>query len=153
MDKIETKEYIKKYLHQKGYKITPQREIVISILLDHDEEHLSAEEVFLLAKEYNSGIGIATVYRTLEVLSDMEIIDKIIFKDGLARYDLQKISLKHSHHHLVCQKCNNIKEIDDDLLIDIYPILAQKYGFKLSDHQLTFYGICQNCYKEKGLDE
>ena len=144
----ETKQQIKKYLHQQGYKLTPQRELIINILLQNEKAHLSAEEIFLLTKKDNKAIGLATVYRTLEVLTDMEIVDKVIFQDGLARYDLQSLSLKHSHHHLVCQKCGNVEEIDDDFLSELAPQIKNKYQFTLADHQLTFYGLCHNCNQD-----
>ena len=62
-------ERIKKQLSGKGYKLTPQREATVRILLEHESDHLSAENVFLLVKEKNSDIGLATVYRTLELLT------------------------------------------------------------------------------------
>src|SRR5690625_5738268 len=72
---------IKKELHSKGYKLTPQREATLTVLLEREQDHLSAEEVFFLVKEKSPEIGLATVYRTLELLSELKIVDKINFGD------------------------------------------------------------------------
>src|SRR5699024_11565406 len=80
---------------------------------------LSAEEVFLLVKERAPEIGLATVYRTLELLSELTIIDKINFGDGVSRYDLRKEGVDHFHHHLVCMECGSVDEIIEDLLGDV----------------------------------
>src|SRR5690625_6241433 len=72
---------IKKQLHAKSYKLTPQREATLRVLLEREEDHLSAEEVFLLVKDKAPEIGLATVYRTLELLSELKIVDKINFGD------------------------------------------------------------------------
>ena len=60
------------------------------MLLEHEEDHLSAEDIYLLVKDKAPEIGLATVYRTLELLSELKIIDKINFGDGVSRYDLRK---------------------------------------------------------------
>src|SRR5690625_3311253 len=104
---------IKKQLHAKNYKLTPQREATLYVLLEREEDHLSAEEIFLLVKEKAPDIGLATVYRTLELLSELEIVDKINFGDGVSRYDLRKEGAEHFHHHLVCMECGSVEEIID----------------------------------------
>src|SRR5690625_5381799 len=83
-------ERIKKKLHAKSYKLTPQREATLLVLLEHESGHLSAEEIFLLVKEKAPEIGLTTVYRTLELLSELDIVDKINFEDGVSRYDVRK---------------------------------------------------------------
>ncbi len=60
------------------------------MLLENEKEHLSAEEIFFLVKKKSPEIGLATVYRTLEILTELKIVDKVSFNDGLARYDLRK---------------------------------------------------------------
>src|SRR5690625_7319953 len=81
---------IKKQLHSKSYKLTPQREATLRVLLEQNEEHLSAEEVFLLVKDKAPEIGLATVYRTLELLSELKVIDKINLGDGVSRNDIRR---------------------------------------------------------------
>lgn len=138
-------ERIKKQLHAKGYKLTPQREATLTVLLEREEDHLSAEEVFLLVKEKAPEIGLATVYRTLELLSELKIVDKINFGDGVSRYDLRKEGVEHFHHHLVCMECGSVEEIIEDLLSDVEKIVEDEWQFQVKDHRLTFHGICKQC--------
>lgn len=138
---------IKKKLHSKSYKLTPQREATLRVLLEHEAEHLSAEDIFLLVKEKAPEIGLATVYRTLELLSELKIVDKVNFGDGVSRFDLRKEGAEHFHHHLVCTECGSVEEIIDDLLKDVEKIVESNWGFQVEDHRLTFHGICRQCQK------
>lgn len=136
---------IKKQLHAKSYKLTPQREATVRVLLEREEDHLSAEEIYLLVKEKAPEIGLATVYRTLELLSELKIVDKINFGDGVSRYDLRKEGAEHFHHHLVCTECGSVEEIVEDLLEDVEKIIESDWGFQVKDHRLTFHGLCKQC--------
>lgn len=136
---------IREQLKEAGYKLTPQREATLKVLLENEEDHLSAEEVYMLVKLKSPEIGLATVYRTLEMLTDLKIIDKVNFDDGLARYDLRKAGDKHFHHHLMCLECGKIEEVKDDLLFDVEQIVQSDYSFLVKDHRLTFHGICKDC--------
>ena len=140
---------IKKSLQKAGYKLTPQREATVSILLDREDDHLSAEEVYILVKQKAPEIGLATVYRTLEILTDLNITHKVVFEDGLSRYDLQKNKDRHFHHHLVCIECGTIEEIEEDLLDDVEKEIENRFGFLVHDHQLTFQGICKKCQRNR----
>ncbi|QDP40528.1 ferric iron uptake transcriptional regulator [Radiobacillus deserti] len=144
---------IKKQLHAQSYKLTPQREATVRVLLEREEDHLSAEDVYLLVKEKAPEIGLATVYRTLELLSELKIVDKINFGDGVSRYDLRKEGAAHFHHHLVCMECGAVEEIVEDLLEDVEKIVQKEWGFLVKDHRLTFHGVCRKCHdKDKEED-
>ncbi len=136
---------IKKQLHSSSYKLTPQREATVRVLLEHEEDHLSAEDVYLLVKEHSPEIGLATVYRTLELLTELKVVDKINFGDGVSRYDLRQEGAAHFHHHLVCVECGAVDEIQEDLLDDVEAIVERDWNFKIKDHRLTFHGICHRC--------
>lgn len=138
-------ERIKKQLHAASYKLTPQREATVLVLLEHEADHLSAEDVFLLVKDKSPDIGLATVYRTLELLTDLKIVDKINFGDGVARFDLRKEGADHFHHHLICIECGKVEEIQEDLLGDVEKIVESRWDFDIKDHWLTFHGICRVC--------
>lgn len=139
----------KKQLHDSGFKLTPQRESVVIVLLENEKDHLSAEEIYFLVKKKSPEIGLATVYRTLEILTDLNIVNKVSFDDGLARYDLRKEGAEHFHHHLLCLECGNIEEIEEDLLGDVEQIVESRYHFQVKDHRLTFHGICTTCQSKK----
>lgn len=138
---------IRKKLHDAGYKLTPQREATTLVLLENEKDHLSAEEIYMLVKQKSPEIGLATVYRTLEMLNELQIVDKISFTDGLARYDMRKEGAKHFHHHLLCLECGNIEEVEEDLLVEVERVVEKKYHFLVKDHRLTFHGICADCQK------
>lgn len=140
---------VKKQLHEAGFKLTPQREATVQVLLENEKDHLSAEEVYFFVKKKSPEIGLATVYRTLEILTDLQVVDKVSFNDGVARYDLRKEGAKHFHHHLLCVECGSIEEIEEDLLGDVEEIVEGKYHFLVKDHRLTFHGVCQSCQQKQ----
>lgn len=140
---------IKKQLQSKSYKLTPQREATVRVLLENEEDHLSAEDVYLLVKDKAPEIGLATVYRTLELLSELKVVDKINFGDGVSRYDLRREGAAHFHHHLVCIECGAVDEIQEDLLGDVEKDVEKRWHFKIKDHRLTFHGICHRCLEKK----
>ncbi|MFC6171518.1 ferric iron uptake transcriptional regulator [Loigolactobacillus jiayinensis] len=139
---------IKAQLHQAGFKLTPQREATVVSLLQNETGHLSAEEVYLLVKASTPDIGLATVYRTLEILTELNIVNKVSFTDGLIRYDLRREGAQqHFHHHLQCTQCGKIQEVHEDLLHDVERLVEQQYHFHVQDHKLTFQGICADCQR------
>jgi Fur family ferric uptake transcriptional regulator len=103
---------LKDLLDKKGLKITTQRKIVFDVLTENEEEHLSPEEIYELIKDKNPTIGIATIYRTLQLFEDIGLVIKLNFDDGCSRYELllPHINEVHQHHHLVCKKCGKIIE-------------------------------------------
>ncbi|WP_127585920.1 ferric iron uptake transcriptional regulator [Paenibacillus koleovorans] len=143
---------IKQQLQSQGYKLTPQREATVRVLLENEEDHLSAEDVFMLVKDKAPEIGLATVYRTLELLSELHVVEKMNFGDGVARYDLRNEGTHHHHHHLICVKCGAVDEIMEDWLTSLEERLAREYNFKVHDHRLDFQGICYRC-NEKAARE
>ncbi len=140
---------IEQKLHAQGFKLTPQRKATIAVLLEHQTRHLSAEEVYSLLHQKHPEVGLATVYRTLDVLVEIQIVNKISFEDGIARFDLKTSDKGHFHHHLVCSVCGNVTEIYEDMLIDVEERLARQYHFEVTDHRLTFLGICERrCHQQ-----
>ena len=142
-------ERIKKQFHAQKFKLTPQRLATVQVLLKHEEEHLSAEDIYGLVKQIYPNIGLATVYRTLELLSDIDVVDKVSFGDGVSRYDLRTEGEAHFHHHLVCLACGEVEEVTEDLLSEIERHVEQEYQFHIKDHNLTFHGICLSCQNRK----
>jgi len=144
---------IKHQLQSKGYKLTPQREATVRVLLENEEDHLSAEDVFMLVKQKAPEIGLATVYRTLELLSELHVVEKINFGDGVARYDLRTDTSKHHHHHLICVQCGSMDEIREDWLGPLEERLDKEFDFAVLDHRLDFYGICHRCKDKENGDQ
>ena len=139
---------LKQRLQERQCKLTPQRKIILEVFLNNQDQHLSAEDVHTILKKELSEIGLATVYRTLELLCDMEILHKIDFGDGRSRFEINAGDKEqHYHHHLICLNCGMVKECEDDLLEDLETNIAQKSGFVVIDHQLKMYGYCEKCQK------
>lgn len=134
-------------LLEKGHKLTPQRWAIISIFLMNKGRHLSADDVYSTLKETYPNNGIATVYRTLELLEEIDVLNKIDFGDGRARYELTDDEAHH-HHHLICTSCGKIIEFEDDLLDSLEAAMERKTGFKIRDHVAKFYGLCADCQQK-----
>ena len=136
-------------LKEKGYKLTSQRRIIFEAMLAHKEKHVTTDELYLFIKKGHPEIGLATVYRNVQMLSDMNIVEKLNLDDGFTRYKLTFDNEKHRHHHLICNNCNKVIEVREDLMDSIEKIFNENYGFLVSDHHTKFFGLCQNCRKPK----
>ncbi|MBZ4654855.1 MAG: fur [Peptococcaceae bacterium] len=137
-------EDIRTRLHAKDYKLTPQRQLIVKVFSENPNEHLSAEDVYGLVKEEHPEIGLATVYRTLDLLAQLDILRVMNFGDGRSRYELTDID-DHHHHHLICLQCGNVAEFNDDLLESLEAVVQKRNGFRVHNHQLKMYGICKEC--------
>lgn len=133
-------------LQEKDYKLTPQRQVVVQALLNNVGKHLSAEDVYQMVKAKNPDIGLATVYRTLELLYDLGVLQKMDFGDGRSRYEFSSEE-QHHHHHLICVSCGKVEEFGDDLLDPLEEQVAERSGFRVTDHQVKFYGYCLDCQR------
>lgn len=138
-------------LREKEYKLTSRRELVLRVLLENEDKHLSAEEVYNLVKAKAPDTGLATVYRTLELFQEFDIIHAIDFGDGRKRYEVGSGmgQSHHQHHHLICTQCGSIIEVNEDLLEELESRVAKQHEFKITNHQLKIFGTCKNCSKPK----
>lgn len=134
-------------LSERGYKMTPQRKEILKIFVEHsDRHHMSAEDVYGILRENESEIGLATVYRALDLLSELGILVQVDFGDGCARYELNTADPKiHHHHHLICVKCRKVIEFEEDLLDDLEETIAEESGFQIINHEVKFFGYCKDC--------
>ncbi|MGI5839015.1 MAG: Fur family transcriptional regulator [bacterium] len=135
-------------LAAQDYKYTPQREIIVRVIAGHPDEHLSADEVYSLVRQKAPDVGMATVYRTLDLLERLKIIHRMNFGDGKSRYELCQANTHH-HHHLVCLECGEITEVKKDLLAQLEETVARENDFTIVDHDLQFFGYCHKCRSRK----
>jgi Fur family ferric uptake transcriptional regulator len=119
--------------------------------LSKSSNHLSAKEIHAsLCKSY-PGMGLTTVYRTLELLTRMDFITKITLGDGQSLYEFKSKEKEKHHHHLICTKCGKIIDYSEFLGEELELVrktegrLAKKYDFKILDHNIEFLGICKKC--------
>lgn len=140
---------LRQKLRENQYKLTPQRQMVLQAFLDHPNRHLSAEDVYSIVRDQSPDIGLATVYRSLELLSEMNLLQKIDFGDGRSRYEVTESGATHHHHHLICLDCGQVKEYDDDLLEVLEASISRKHNFTIVDHEVKFYGYCHECQAKR----
>ncbi len=140
-------DHLIKILEDKGYKSTTQRILVYDILAENKDKHLSTEEIYELIKHKNPRMGIATIYRTLQLFEETGLVYKHNFDDGCSRYEILSPNSNeiHQHHHLVCKKCGEIIEVKEDLMNSLEEIIEKQYNFEILNHVVKFTGICGQC--------
>ena len=140
-------EHFKGLLKERGLKVTSQRLAILGALLAHPQQHLTAEDIYELVRKDWPDIGLATVYRNIQLLSDMNLIDSLNLNDGFVRYEIgdEGHGEHHHHHHMICQHCGKVMVFQEDLLEDLEERIFQETGFSVSDHEVKLYGICEEC--------
>ncbi len=138
--------------------MTTGRQAVVSVLARAESgDHLSAEDIYIKVHRSNPAVGLTSVYRTLDLLVQLALVNKFDFGDGRARYELVEgpRGLAH-HHHLVCTGCGAIIDYDDfvedelKLLQRTEKGLSKKFGFRITSHVMQFYGLCNSCKSKEG---
>jgi Fur family ferric uptake transcriptional regulator len=130
-------------LQKKGYRLTPQRVEIIRIL-HNSNQHISADEIYTKLKTKFLYANKSTVYRTLELLKEENLVIDSILEDKIIRYH---IAAKGDHHHLICSKCNKIISIPEDIFEATRKIIEEKYGFEISIKHEILIGLCSDCRK------
>ncbi|NLX63093.1 MAG: transcriptional repressor [Tissierellia bacterium] len=138
---------VKEILKEEGYKLTTQRKAILDAILENHEKHLNPEEIYNIVKIKYPDIGIATVYRTLQLFEKLNIVCRVNFDDGYNRYELNYNTEEHQHHHLICLNCGNVIEVKMDLLEILENEIEREYGFSIVDHNVKFFGYCSDCQK------
>ena len=133
----------KNLLKDNALKFTIQREVILETLYKSDE-HLTPESLHhLLQNNFpDLKIGIATVYRTLALLEESQMVTSLSFGAQGKKYEL---GAKEHHDHMICTSCGDITEFVDEEIEKRQDAIAAKLGFKISDHSMQIYGICKNC--------
>ena len=137
-------EQLKKVFEKNGHKFTKQRQILFNAFKKSNSKHLTPEELFSIVHQENKQVGIATVYRTLNIFEDLGIVNKQEFTDSVNTYEL--ISQDNAHHdHLICTNCGKI--VEEKILEneELAKNLKDKYNFELDYYSLRIYGICSDC--------
>ena len=128
-------------LHELGYRLTPQR-IMILEAVEQANGHISAENIYTRVRNRYQYMNISTVYRTLELLDKLGLVIKTDFGEGRVKYHPAD---KGHHHHLVCQKCGAIIDIDESTLARLQDVLFARYSFSASLRHVAIFGLCENC--------
>ncbi len=127
-------------LRHAGYKITPPRVAVLQVI-EQEGGHLDPAQILLRAQEIHPAIGRATVYRTLELLTQLNIVRPIYVGEHGPTY----IRAEGGHHHLVCSTCGIVIDFDQCVAGEMTRELTDRFGFQIQSHLLEFYGLCAKC--------
>jgi Fur family transcriptional regulator, ferric uptake regulator len=142
--------YFTNYLKRNKYRITPERFEVLDSILS-TEDHFDADDLFLRLKNDGSKVSRATVYNTLDILTECSIVTRDHFGEKLARYEL--VYGNEPHHHIVCQSCGKIEEFVDKRVDRMARDAARTMDYELDSGVLHIYGICRDCSESKAPKE
>lgn len=142
---LEKKKIFSEYAQQKQLRSTRQRDVILDIFLS-THQHVSVEELYLKIKVSNSGIGYATVYRTLKLFVEAGLANEILLHDGQTRYE--HVLHGEHHDHLICTGCNTIIEFENEAMEALQEEIASRHGFTIKNHKMEIYGFCASCHKK-----
>jgi Fur family ferric uptake transcriptional regulator len=134
-----------KDLRNVGLKVTLPRLKILDMLEKASNRHLSAEDIYKGLLEDGEEIGLATVYRVLTQFEGAGLIKRHHFEGGNSIFELNQ---GEHHDHILCIKCGRVDEFYDDIIEDRQEKVAERMGYKITDHSLYVYGVCKDCNEE-----
>jgi Fur family ferric uptake transcriptional regulator len=127
-------------LREKGYRLTPQRELVLRAV--DRLGHATPDEVLAAVHEESTAVNISTVYRTLELLEELGLVRHAHLTDRAPTYHS---TATPDHVHLVCRGCGEVTEVAPEIIAPMTDALMERYGFTTDVGHLTIFGTCRNC--------
>lgn len=137
-------ERFRRYLRDHHQPVTRQRDRVAEVVLLSDD-HLSVDQIRRTLREQGSNVGLATVYRTLDLLVKSGLVRAHDFGQGFRRYEA--MPAQAHHHHLICLRCGRVEEFAHERLERMLPIIADEHRFQPERHRLEIYGVCHDCQR------
>lgn len=125
-------------------KYSKQKELILQTVKEN-KIHPSAETVYDLVRKNIPNISLATVYRNLNKMSEMGLLQKLDNVDGVARFDGEL----SDHYHFICEKCGKIFDIDKDEIPNLEELIARKSNFEITAYNITLRGFCHMCDEDK----
>ncbi len=141
MEKRKRAQGVNHALRELGYRLTPQRMLILAALRDSDD-HISAEEIHARVRAKYPHVNISTVYRTLELLKSLGLVTETDLGEGRVRYHF---AAKGHHHHLICENCGATIEVDESLFLPLKRTLLKEYQFAASINHFAIFGRCERC--------
>lgn len=130
------------YLSKTQLKQTKQRKLIVSHFLSM-KAHIDAEELYEKVRSEGQNIGLATIYRTLNLLRDAGLVEQNSFADGRAVFEI--IEPGNHHDHIICTECGKVVEFENSKIEELQRQVALENGFLLTSHRLDLYGCCEAC--------
>jgi Fur family ferric uptake transcriptional regulator len=128
-------------LREQGYRLTPQRNLIWEVVRGAGR-HMTAEEITAEVKRQLPDVNVSTVYRTLALLVDLDLIVETHLEGSICYYE---VSPEPTHHHFVCSRCGAVGHFSDELLAPVHEELSERQGFAVSQIQVTAIGLCSAC--------
>jgi Fur family ferric uptake transcriptional regulator len=129
-------------LRRKSRRVTGPRQAILEILRRHPHP-MSSKEIFAALPKGEGDL--ATVYRSLHLLEEMQMVKRFDLGGGVARFELLAAGDDGHHHHLVCTRCAKVVEIEECFTTEFEEKIAANNGFKSITHKLEFFGVCPRC--------
>jgi Fur family ferric uptake transcriptional regulator len=133
-----------KDLRRAGYRLTPQREAVIAAL-GETQAHLTARDILRRARKRIPHLDKSAVYRALDVLTHLSLVNPIDLGQGDIQYEL---NCQPHHHHLVCQQCGKVADVGENVFGSLAKTLRAQYGFAPFLYHFAIFGICRDCQRK-----
>ena len=137
---MDRKTALEQTLREQGLSLTSQRRVILESLLER-KDHPTAEQVYDLVRDRLPGLSRATVYRALEMLVQAGAARKVFHPGAVARFD----PMVERHHHMVCQICGKLADVESSAIQDIPLADIRPSGFTITDYSINFTGICLGC--------
>ena len=137
------KEDLRTRLKGKGYRLTPQRELVLQAV--ETLRHATPDEVYAEVRKHSTAVNISTVYRTLEVLEELGLVRHAHLTDRAPTYHAVD---DHMHFHLVCRNCHAVTSVEPEVIEATVARLREEHGFEPDVAHLTMHGLCEKCRKD-----
>ncbi|HET7182801.1 MAG TPA: Fur family transcriptional regulator [Candidatus Limnocylindrales bacterium] len=128
-------------LDQAGYRLTRPR-LALAELVDAQDGHFTAADLFRIARARRLGVSRATLFRLVEVLTELRLLERVDLPGGEHAY--VRCAPRH-HHHVICTQCGRATEIDDQSLADAVAEISRLTGYRIDTHRLEMFGRCWRC--------
>jgi Fur family ferric uptake transcriptional regulator len=131
-----------------GYRLTSARRAVADLIVAHDR-HFTAAELAAAARERRLGISRATLFRALELLTELGIVERLDLPNGEHAY--VPCAQVH-HHHVVCSRCGRATDVEDSGVAEAVTLIAKRSGYRIDSHRLELFGLCRSCQAKSTAD-
>ena len=138
-------EVLARYMSERGLKSTRQRSLIVDTFFELGG-HVTVEDLWSRVRQQDARVSVATVYRTMKLLSECGLAAARNFGDGQTRYE--PAAGRHHHDHLICTRCGTIVEFENDRIEQLQDLVAKKHGFRVTSHKMELYGLCRDCQRE-----